>query len=227
MFGFNDITFGLIGRTALTSHYAFSSPQDETPVFTSQPAAQVLYQEGGAMRITGAQVAPVTGYQWQKQNTNGSWSDVAGRTGQSFNVSTANDVAGTYRLKAINGNASAVSSPVDVQSVYLWIQNDSSAVNGSANGTTKVDNQHYTHAAAPGYRYFSAFYRLFSDDSTFTPAGAKSARAVAAWVSSNTAVLTQTPVAATGQLTCVTRTGSATLTASVGNLSSQLSATIR
>lgn len=227
MFEFNDITLGLFGRAALVSHYAFTEPQDEAPVFSAQPSAQVLYQEGGAMRITGAAAAPTTGFQWQKQNTDGSWSDVAGRTGQTFNVSSASAMAGTYRLKAINGNASAVSSPVDVQSVYLWIQNDSSAIDGSANGTTKVDNQHYTHAAAPGYRYFSAFYRKFSDDSTFIPAGATSARAVAAWVSSNTAVLPSTPVSAAGQLTCVTRTGSATLTASVGNLSSQLSATIR
>ena len=223
MFGFNDITFGLIGRAALTSHYVLEEPQDDAPVFTSQPAAQVLYQEGGAMRITGAQVAPVTGYQWQKQNTDGSWSDVAGRTGQSFNVTTANDVAGTYRLKAINGNASAVSDPVDVQSVYLFIQND---VSGQTQ-PVKTSNTTYTFTAAPGTRYISAFYRRFSDDSSFTPAGATSARAVVTWQSSNTAAVPQTPVAAAGQLTSATKTGSATLTASVGNLSSVMSATIR
>lgn len=223
MFGFNDITFGLTGRAALTSHYVFEEPQDDAPVFTSQPAAQVLYQEGGAMRITGAAAAPTTGYQWQKQNTDGSWSDVAGRTGQTFNVASASGMAGTYRLKAINGNASAVSNPVDVQSVYLFIQND---VAGQPQ-TVKTSNTTYTFTAPPGGRYISAFYRRFSDDATFVPTGASSPRAVVTWQSSNTAVVPQTPVTANGQLNSATKTGSATLTASVGNLSSTMSATIR
>lgn len=226
MFDFNDITKGLFGRAALTRRSVSAPPPDPAPVFSAQPLAQVLYQESGAMRITGAAAAPVTGWQWQKQNADGSWSDVAGRTGQTLNLTTAVAVAGLYRVKAINGTASAVSNTVQVVSVYLRLQNDSSPTNGSTNGTTKVDNTHYTHSTVPGTRYFSAFYTNTADDTVFTPAGASSGRALVSWVSSNVAVLPQTPVSSSGQLTCTTKSGSASLTATVGSLSSVLNATI-
>lgn len=228
MDGFNDLTGGLIGPAALLSVKAVSVPKAPAPVFTAQPASQVLYQESGAMRITGAQASPATAFQWQKRNADNTWSDVAGRTAQSLNMSSATLAEGSYRLRAVNGNSDPVySNTVNVVSVYLLIQNDASPANGSAAGTTKVNNQQYAHNAPSGTRYFSAFYRRFSDDSTFTPDGTNTARAVAQWVSSNVSVLPQTPVSAAGQLTCVTRAGQATLTATAGAVSSELSATIQ
>ena len=218
MFEFNDITLGLFGRAALVSHYAFTEPQDEAPVFSAQPSAQVLYQEGGAMRITGAAAAPTTGFQWQKQNTDGSWSDVAGRTGQTFNVSSASDMAGTYRLKAINGNASAVSSPVDVQSVYLIFNND---ISGQAQ-TTKNSNSSYALAIGTGKRYIGVYYRLFSDDSAFVPAGAAGSRASPTYTTDNATVAPVNSVSAAGQWTPTLTRGTANVTATVGNLSSNL-----
>lgn len=218
MFEFNDITLGLFGRAALVSHYAFTEPQDEAPVFSAQPSAQVLYQEGGAMRITGAAAAPTTGFQWQKQNTDGSWSDVAGRTGQTFNVSSASAMAGTYRLKAINGNASAVSSPVDVQSVYLLFQND---INTQTQ-TTKNTNNSYALSIAAGVRYIGVYYRRRGDDSAFTPTGAAGSRAVPVYATDNDKVAPVSKVTASGQWTPTLTKGTANVTATVGNLSSTL-----
>lgn len=216
-----------LGSRSFTGSNSFSRRVGTVlPVFTTQPIVQALFQESGALQITGAVVRNASSYQWQKSTDGVTFTDVAGQTAAVLNQAGVTGGSATYRLKAINDKGFTYSNTVQVVSVYLWIQNDSSPTDGSATGTTKVSNTAYTHSAAPGTRYFSAFYRLFSDNSAFTPNGASSARAVAAWVSSNTAVLPQTPVSATGQLACVTKTGNATLTASVGTMSSVLTATI-
>lgn len=214
------------GMRSFTKANSFSRGLPPVPVFSAQPQTQSLYQESGMLTITGAAVSPATAYQWQRSADGSTWADVAGQTAVNLSIANATNATATYRLKAINGGSVAYSNSVDVVSVYLRIQNDASAANGSSLGTTKVTNTTYTHSAAGGTRYWSAFYTRFSDDSAFTPNGLSTARAVAAWSTTNAAVVPVTPVSATGQVTSVTKTGSATITAAIGNLSSSLACTI-
>ncbi|WAK44962.1 hypothetical protein Fifi067_00042 [Erwinia phage Fifi067] len=223
------IRFPLGNTRSFSSRSSFSrgGAADPVPVFSAQPQTQSLYQENGLLTITGAAASPATGYQWQRSTDGTNWSDVAGQTAAVLSMANATNATATYRLKVVNGNSAPVYSvSVDVVSVYLRIQNDASAGNGSSLGTTKVTNTTYTHSAAGGTRYWSAFYTRFSDDSAFTPNGLSTARAVASWTSTNTAAVPVTPVSATGQVTSVTKTGSATITAAIGNLSSSLACTI-
>lgn len=193
------------------------------PVFSVQPGATILYQDAGRLQGTAATVSPSTSLQWQMKQPDNSWSDVAGQTAATLDIAAANaSRAGTYRLKAINGNNSAVSSEVTAYFVYLGIQNDSSPANGSAAGTTKVSNAVYTEDGPAGARYYSAFYRLVNGDTNFTPPGASTARAVAAWQTTNATVASASSVSGTGQLATNITAGTATLTATVGNLSSVL-----
>ncbi|ANJ65186.1 hypothetical protein FROZEN_57 [Erwinia phage vB_EamP_Frozen] len=216
-----------LGSRSFTSSNSFSRRVGTVlPVFTTQPVTQSLFQENGQLLITGAVVRNASSYQWQRSTDGVTFTDVAGQTAAVLNQAGVTGGSATYRLKAINDKGFTYSNNVQVLSAYLWIQNDSSSADGSALGTTKVTNSTYTFNAPAGNRPFSAFYRLLSDNSIFIPEGTTSGRAVPTWVSSNTAVLPQTPVTATGQLNCATKVGSATLTASIGRLSSVMSATI-
>ena len=203
-----------------------SAKPPPAPVFTAQPAAFSLYQAGGRVTNAGAAASPVSRWQWQQKQGDGSWQDVPGWTSATLDttISTTDAPArsGTYRLVAFNGATSSASQEVTLYNVYLRIQNDASATNGSANGTTKSTNFLYLEDGPAGARYYSAFYTLAADDSAFTPPGTSTGRAVATWTSTNTNVVSTSNVSATGQLTASIKAGQADVTAAIGNLSSVL-----
>ena len=197
------------------------------PVFTSQPAAYSLYQTGGRLQNSGAAASKVTRWQWQKKVSDTTWQNVAGQTSPAFDISSAPvGQAGTYRLQAFNGAAVAVSNEVVFYNVYLRIQNDASSADGSEAGTTKVNNMLYTEDGPTGQRYYSAFYASITGDTNFTPPGLSTARALVTWTSSNQNAVSTATVSASGQLQTVVRSGSATVVANIGNLSSTLNSTV-
>lgn len=216
-----------LGSRSLTGSNSFSRRGIAVlPVFVVQPVAQVLFQEGGALQITGIVVRNATSYQWQKSTNGTTFTDVSGQTTPDLSMTNVTGGTVTYRLKATNDKGSSYSIPVQAASVYMIIQNDASPTDGSSIGTTKTSNTTYTHTASAGTRYFSAFYRNFSDNSAFTPLGAATARALVTWSTTNATVAPVSNVNSFSQNTCKTTAGSATLTAAIGNLSSTLACTI-
>lgn len=216
-----------LGSRSLTGSTSFSRRGIAVlPVFVVQPPAQVLFQESGALHITGAVVRNALSYQWQKSTNGTTFSDVADQTSVNLSLTNVTGGTATYRLKVTNDKGSSYSIPVQAASVYMIIQNDASPTDGSGVGTTKTSNTTYTHSASAGTRYFSAFYRNFSDNSAFTPLGATTARALVTWTTSNATVAPVSNVNSFSQNTCKTTAGSAVLTASIGDLSSTLSLTI-
>lgn len=196
------------------------------PVFSTTPVTQALYQEAGKLEIPGAVATPVTGWQWQKLQPDGTtWANVAGQTSATLTINKATSAGGTYRVLALNGSTSTPSPSVSVVSVYLQIRNDSDQNNSNGVGVTQTSPTQYVHNAVAGLRYFSAYYRLTADDSAFTPDGL-TGRAVVTWASSAPLILPVSSVDAKGQLACRTVLGVGTLTATIGNLSSTLTANI-
>lgn len=217
------------------------------PTFIAQPNAINLYQRGAKVEILGADSADATAYQWQKQNSDGSWGDVPGRTGKTLTAATADaSYAGVYRLKAVNGKSDpAYSSLARVYDCFLFMQTDG----GNDPATTGVlpgaNKQTWTDDGPAGARYYSAYLRFMVDqvlpdgttvtaDTNMTtaqlaPLGFTTGRMRAAWVTSNATVAPIISVATTGpigQLTTNLKTGSAALTATFGNLSSVINVAV-
>lgn len=193
------------------------------PIFNQQPSTTNLYQTDGKLEIAGAQVDNAAQLQWQKLSAdNTTWTDITGATSANLVVSKgAASHAGKYRLLAINGDKQQVSTVVDAYHVYLHLQNDSAAT--GTNSVAKLANNLYNYLFGSGTRYFGAFFRNVADGSLFIPPGATSARANGAtWTTTNAAVAPATTVADYGQLTTALKTGTASLTATYGNLSSTL-----
>lgn len=197
-----------------------------SPVFSSQPQVQALYQNNGTLTISGAAASPVTGYQWQKANADGSWSNVAGQTSAVFSKRSGLALAdqGTYRLVAINGDKQVVSNSVDVVDVYVKFQND---ITGQTQQVVKVDNQNYTFDGPSGTRYIGIFYMRFDNDTNFIPAGVSGSRFSSGfWSSTNTDVAPLPANNPAQQNVANLRTGTAEYTVTDGILTSKLKVTI-
>lgn len=211
------------GNNDMTDLSTFFLDAFPIPIFNQQPTTTNLYQTDGKLEITGAQVDNATQLQWQKLSTDGTvWTDITGATSANLVVDKgAASHAGKYRLLAVNGDKQQVSAVVDAYHVYLHLQNDSAAT--GTNSVAKLANNLYNYLFGSGTRYFGAFYRNVADGSLFIPPGATSARAYGTvWTTSNAAVAPATTVADFGQLTTALKTGTASLTATNGNLSSTL-----
>ncbi|AOE41244.1 hypothetical protein BEE12_16125 [Pantoea agglomerans] len=171
------------GKTLATAtkEYTVTAPPDAPAVFTSQPAANVFYQDGGKLEITGAAAAPVTIWQWQKLQADGAtWGDLPSQTAAVLTIPTATDAdEGTYRVLAINGSADGVpSDPVTVLSTILYIQNDSAKPDLDAPVTdvnnkqfVMVDGSHYLMDGPAGNYYIGAY--LKTKNGYTTKAGGK------------------------------------------------------
>ncbi|AEJ81569.1 gp050 [Erwinia phage vB_EamP-S6] len=197
-----------------------------SPVFSSQPQTQALYQNGGTLTISGAAASPITGYQWQKANADGSWSNVANQTNAVFSKTSGLTISdqGSYRLLAINGDKQTVSNTVDVVDVYVKFQND---ISGQSQQVVKVDNQNYTFDAPSGTRYIGIFYMRFDNDTNFIPTGAGGSRFSSGfWSSTNTDVAPLPSSNPAQQNVANLRAGTAEYTVTDGIITSKLKVTI-
>ncbi|AWN06224.1 hypothetical protein [Erwinia phage phiEaP8] len=196
----------------------------QNPVFSAQPVVQALYQVGGPFRITGAAASPATGFQWQKQNADNTWSDVAGQNKAQLSKTGVVADQGTYRLKVINGDKTAYSNTVDVVNVYVKYQND---IGNQSQQVVKVNNQTYTFDAPSGTRYLGIFYMRYDNDTNFIPANASGSRfANGFWSSTDTSVAPLPSSNPAQQNVANLRPGTATYTVTDGILTSTLKVTI-
>lgn len=234
-----DLTvYGIPGIFTLRVPRKPATPPAPAPVFTVQPDAISFYQQGGKLEVLNAAASNTTSWQWQKQNSDSTWSDVTTQKAASFSktAGVAGD-NGTYRLKATGAGGSVTSNAVLVYDVYGYVQNDYKPT-GDATSVIPVDHFNYTEDGPAGARQYSCFMRFAvsqtGPDGTSIPAetalttaqvqslGLTSGRLVAAWASNNTAVVASTVVGSTGSLvpTGGVKTGTADLTVSWKNIKS-------
>lgn len=180
------------------------------------------------MDIKGAVVQDAVSLVWQRKDQQ-AWTDTQFKTADlSWSAATGDDVI--YRLKAIGEDGQAVySNEVTAYNVYLKLQDDTAPT-----AAIKNSNTSYSWATGAGGKYVGALFFKRKDDSTFTPPGAAGGRALATWATSNQTVAPVTGtgqpgsgnVQASGQWRPALTAGTATVTATYGNLKSTLAITV-
>lgn len=222
-------------------------PAPSAPVFTKQPGADsnitghagtepdttyTPFSAGKAAIISAGTVTvdsdATVSWQWQGQNTDGSWSNIS--TQKQAQFSLASPVSGDDRLYRVvatatrNGQtASTTSDSVAFRERFLFLQNDTN--NTGSLAVSKTSNDAYTMTAPAGtsIQSIGAFVRLVSNPGNNN--GGMGAPRIDSAVSDNAAVVVDSTSGRQSKLRFISA-GTAKVTIRVSNLVSVLTVTV-